>query len=359
MKILVAGIYGGSNGIETYTGHLVDGLAAAGHDVLLCARVEPAPPAFGNGNGGLSRRDLPGRSWRLRRLIGPFESLVVWHPLREIARSFRPDVVHATYPEFALPVDRPLVVTAWHPQIRVAARVRSAGTRHARRREELLFGLSDTVAFRHASAIAAVSREVARSLRQAGREAVWLPPFVPDSAVLAPAQQRSQVCVMIARWLDHPRKGLSLAVRAVEQARRTLPQLRLVLLGGWLDRRRQESLPDFCEARGQVSAEGVSESLRNAACCLVPSLWEEFGYVGLEGLAAGAPVVCGPLPGYEGLETAGLVRVAERTPGAFAEGIVRAAGLREFAFPPECRASNAMARFGRLYQRLAEVSDGR
>ena len=157
---------------------------------------------------------------------------------------------------------------------------------------------------------------------------------------------------MVANGIDAPLKGLDVAVEAVRQARSEVSDMGLILLGSWIDPRRIERLPAFCDVRGPVSRQTVSEVLRGAGCCVLPSIWEEFGYVGLEALAAGTPLVCGDLPAFTQLASDGIVLARDRTPAGFTDAVCRAVEIGTFEFPPDCRASDAVPRITALYERL-------
>ena len=211
----------------------------------------------------------------------------------------------------------------------------------------------DRAACRRADAVIAVTREVERSLAGRASHVVVIPPFLPDERVEAPLHSRSLDCVMVANGIDSPRKGVDLAVAAVRRARERLRGMRLVLVGSWHDARRVEALPDFCDARGRLPPHEVRTLLRGAGCCIVPSRWEEFGYAGLEALAAGTPVVCGSPSALAGLGTSGVLVARAREAAAFAERLLAAVALDGFDYPTEARASLAVPRILEVYSRRA------
>jgi glycosyltransferase involved in cell wall biosynthesis len=348
MKILVAAHAGRTNGIETYTRHLVQGLRERGHQVVIAYRTPLSDqPA---GAVGTVQLDEPNR--QVRRLLGPLESMTVHRRLRQAARTLDCAVVHATYPEFAFAGHPPVVVSAWHPLPSWLRRPATAWRRQERFRSEALYALSDTVAYRCAAVIA-LSRAVQRALDGRGRRTEWVPPFVPDRLIRPPNPRRSRSCVLIARWLDLPRKGLGLAVAATGLLAAELPGLRLVLVGGWRDPPKAHQLPPHCTAVGLRQPTEVAELLAGAGCCVIASSWEEFGYSGLEALASGTPVACTPLPGFEGLASEGLVVARRRDPASLAAAIRQALEVESFDFPPSCRSSVAIPRIERLYLDLA------
>lgn len=112
-------------------------------------------------------------------------------------------------------------------------------------------------------------------------------------------------------------------------------------------------LPSHCVALGLCSPEEVSELLGASGCCVISSRWEEFGYSGLEALAAGTPLACTPLPGFEGLGSDGIVVAGRRDPASLAEAIRTALEIESFDFPVSCRSSVAIPQLEKLYFELA------
>jgi glycogen(starch) synthase len=106
-------------------------------------------------------------------------------------------------------------------------------------------------------------------------------------------------------------KGFQVLARAIARLRHEVPGIRCVIAG------RGTYLP---ELQTQIDMEGVSDIvqlagfvpdvelralLREAACVVIPSLYEPFGIVALEGMAAGAPTIVA--------RTGGLAEIVEGT----------------------------------------------
>jgi glycosyltransferase involved in cell wall biosynthesis len=93
-----------------------------------------------------------------------------------------------------------------------------------------------------------------------------------------------------------PRKNLELLAAAVSRLVRDGRTERLVLAGadGWGD----VSLPfeDRAVMLGRVDDATLRDLYAHAGCVAYPSLWEGFGLVAGEALAAGAPLVCSDIP---------------------------------------------------------------
>jgi glycosyltransferase involved in cell wall biosynthesis len=93
-----------------------------------------------------------------------------------------------------------------------------------------------------------------------------------------------------------PRKNLARLVQAMSQLAAEGRPERLVLAGadGWGD----VELPgrDRVVLLGRVADDSLRDLLAHARCVAYPSLWEGFGLVAGEALAAGCPVVCSEIP---------------------------------------------------------------
>jgi glycosyltransferase involved in cell wall biosynthesis len=348
VRILVAGRFGKASGIDTYTRHLAQALQEHGHEVVTAYRTRASSQP--GSAGEIVHIGAPNRP--VRRLIGPLESIAAHRVLREVARSRECAVVHATYTEFVFAGPPPVVVTAWHPLSSWFGRSITAGRRSERFRSEALYAISDRRAYRRA-AVVAISPAAQQDVRGRRQRAEWVPPFIPDRLVRPSNPERSRSCTFIARWLDAPRKGLDLAIAATSLLAAEMPGLRLQLVGGWREPAMAGRLPPHCVALGLRGPEEVSELLAASGCCLISSRWEEFGYSGLEALAAGTPLACTPLPGFEGLGSDGIVVAGRRDPAALAEAIRRALEIESFDFPVSCRSSVAIPRLEKLYFELA------
>ena len=90
-----------------------------------------------------------------------------------------------------------------------------------------------------------------------------------------------------------PRKGLQVAVAAVEKLRKTTP-VDLVVVGP-----EASDVPEWVIALGPVGAYRLAAIYKAADVFCAPSLrGESFGIVLAEAMSAGTPVVCSDLPGY-------------------------------------------------------------
>jgi glycosyltransferase involved in cell wall biosynthesis len=148
-----------------------------------------------------------------------------------------------------------------------------------------------------------------------------------------------------------PRKNHATAARAVARLKAMGFPHRLLVVGGrgWLFDQVQAAVAEAGVANdvtfaGYVPAEDLPPLYSGAACALMPSLYEGFGFPVLEAMACGAPVVCSDassLPEVAG-EAARLVPPTDDE--ALAAAVARllrepglAAGLREQGFAQAAR----------------------
>lgn len=106
-------------------------------------------------------------------------------------------------------------------------------------------------------------------------------------------------------------KGFQVLVRAIAELRAEIPALRAVIAGrgSYLPELQTqvdvEGVDDIVELAGFVSDDELRATLSRAGCVVIPSLYEPFGIVALEGMAAGAPTVVA--------RTGGLAEIVDGT----------------------------------------------
>ena len=171
-------------------------------------------------------------------------------------------------------------------------------------------------------------------------------------AVPAPASQREPLVIAWGRIQYE--KGFQVLARAISELRLRVPGVRCVIAG------RGTYLP---ELQTQIDMEGVSdivhlagfvpdselhEMLQRAGCVVIPSLYEPFGIVALEGMAAGAPTIVA--------RTGGLAEIVEGTdagmlfePGNHHELADRIADVLSNPAAADRMRVNAAALLGRTY----------
>jgi glycogen(starch) synthase len=106
-------------------------------------------------------------------------------------------------------------------------------------------------------------------------------------------------------------KGFQVLARAIAHLRPQVPGLRCVIAGRgtYLPELQtqidMEGVSDIVQLAGFVADDELRALLRQAACVVIPSLYEPFGIVALEGMAAGAPTIVA--------RTGGLAEIVEGT----------------------------------------------
>jgi glycogen(starch) synthase len=106
-------------------------------------------------------------------------------------------------------------------------------------------------------------------------------------------------------------KGFQVLVRAIGELRHRLPNVRCIIAGrgSYLSELQTqidvEGVTDIVDLAGFVPDEDLRAILQRAGCVIIPSLYEPFGIVALEGMAAGAPTIVA--------RTGGLAEIVEGT----------------------------------------------
>lgn len=106
-------------------------------------------------------------------------------------------------------------------------------------------------------------------------------------------------------------KGFQVLARAVGSLRHRVPGVRCVIAGrgSYLAELQTqvdiEGVADLVQLAGFVPDDELRALLRRAGCVVIPSLYEPFGIVALEGMAAGAPTIVA--------RTGGLAEIVEGT----------------------------------------------
>ena len=192
---------------------------------------------------------------------------------------------------------------------------------------------------READAVLVLS-EFARACleRDFGRAAEVLPPPVTTADFAAPPTSRppSSRTLLFVGDVDEPRKGARVLCRAFGDVHARHPDVELILAGRASERTRRAllALPELARARDRVRFLGVGDVAdlpplyRAASATVLPAVWEAFGLVLVESLAAGTPVI--------GARHAGIPDVVQGEqvgrlfdPGAFAEQSDNANALAE------------------------------
>ena len=143
-------------------------------------------------------------------------------------------------------------------------------------------------------------------------EKVHLVPNGVDPALWKLSGERSASEPLVVAWgRVQYEKGFQVLVRAIAELRGRIPDLRCVIAGrgSYLPELQTqidvEGVTDIVDLAGFVPDDDLRDILRRAGCVIIPSLYEPFGIVALEGMAAGAPTIVA--------RTGGLAEIVEGT----------------------------------------------
>jgi glycogen(starch) synthase len=144
-------------------------------------------------------------------------------------------------------------------------------------------------------------------------EKVHLVPNGVDPALWAvPAKNAPKREALVVAWgRVQYEKGFQVLVRAIAELRTQLPEVRCIIAGrgSYLSELQTqidvEGVTDIVDLAGFVPDDELHEILQRAGCVIIPSLYEPFGIVALEGMAAGAPTIVA--------RTGGLAEIVEGT----------------------------------------------
>ncbi|MEI6495829.1 MAG: glycosyltransferase family 4 protein [Actinomycetota bacterium] len=145
-------------------------------------------------------------------------------------------------------------------------------------------------------------------------EKVHLVPNGVDPAVWQPAAADKPVPrepLVVAWGRVQYEKGFQVLVRAIAELRTQLPEVRCIIAGrgSYLPELQSqvdvEGVGDIVDLAGFVPDDELKATLQRASCVIIPSLYEPFGIVALEGMAAGAPTIVA--------RTGGLAEIVDGT----------------------------------------------
>lgn len=350
LRVLIGVHEGTLSGIDTYAEQVARAAAAAGHDTTLLA-AEPAQAAMlrlrlGSGvrvidlslpppsaGGALLARLCPGLA--LARL----EKGIV-QVLNELGETFA--VVHLNHPGLA-PIMRPyaqqVCAGAWFYPHQLRGRVIEAWrhTQGAPLRRVIMAGKAishfrnDSRGYRACDRVLAPTPLLADQLADLGIPAVvCLPPVylahsneVPDQPISSPGQRRLLIC---CGDLSHPRKNVKTAIKAVGLLPCQDGPILLEVIGrnAAAVQAEVESLPSGITVvfTGPLPAHEVQHRMRQADALLFPSLFEEWGYVAVESLLCGTPVVTFPVYPFAAMLAPGFgAQARDLTAEAFADAV--------------------------------------
>ncbi len=292
-------------GIAAHVEGLAQAMAQAGHEVVVCSLHHPEVPDDSIVNGVRVLRADTGLPWL------PDDDLIATmasanHQLVKLATrlgSWRPDVVHAHDWLVAWAGDTlssllgvPLVAT-----IHATERGRHGG--------HLPPGLPGTInsvewwLTYQAREVIACSRfmvhEVLHGFELPAEKVHLVPNGVDTQRWSQPAARgRSGREPLVVAWgRIQYEKGFQVLARAIGELRHRVPGIRCVIAGRgtYLPELQThidvEGVSDLVQLAGFVPDDDLHALLQRAACVVIPSLYEPFGIVALEGMAAGAPTI--------------------------------------------------------------------
>ncbi len=349
-------------GIAAHVDGLARAMQRAGHEVVVCSLHHPDEPDDAVVDGVRVLRADPGMPWL------PDDDLVARmasanHQLVQLSAQlgdWKPEVIHAhdwlvawAGDTLKTLLDVPLVAT-------IHATERG---RHGGHLPPGLPGSINSVEWwltYQAREIIACSRFMLREIIHSFElpaEKVHLVPNGVDTdrwkgAVPAPASQREPLVIAWGRIQYE--KGFQVLARAIGELRPRVPGVRCVIAGRgtYLPELQtqidMEGVSDIVELAGFVPDKELHEMLQRASCVVIPSLYEPFGIVALEGMAAGAPTIVA--------QTGGLAEIVEGTdagmlfePGNHHELADRIADVLADPTAADRMRANAAALLGKTY----------
>ncbi len=323
MRILLACPYAWDvpGGVQVHIRQLASHLRDRGHDVLV---LTPARGPVQSPDVRVVGRPIAFPYQGTVAPIAPWPGVAV-RIAREMA-AFRPDVVH---------VHEPLTPsTSMYTVLRSSVPV--VATFHAYADRSRLLDVAAPIlglVWRRLSVRIAVSRAAAEFVGSRFHGDVRILPNGLDvgrfvRAQPAPDLPEGRRMLWVGR-LDR-QKGFPVAVRAFQAAAKEFPDLSFVVVGEGRDRVAVERLPPAGRAcvriLGAVPNDLLPPYLAGADVFVSPATGQEsFGYVLVEAMAAGVPVVASDIPGYREVvtnEVDGLL-VPPGDPDALAAAIAR------------------------------------
>ena len=306
-------------GIAAHVDGLARAMQRAGHEVVVCSLHHPDQPDDAVVDGVRVLRADPALPWL------PDDDLVARmasanHQLVQLVAKlgpWRPEVVHAHDWLVAWAGDSlktllgvPLVAT-----IHATERGRHGG--------HLPPGLPGTInsvewwlTYQAREVIACsrfMAREVVHSFELPSSKVHLVPNGIDTHRWQLPpgaAEARREPLVVAWGRIQYE-KGFQVLARAVSELRQRVPGIRCVIAGrgSYLPELQtqidMEGVSDIVQLAGFVADEQLHEMLQRASCVVIPSLYEPFGIVALEGMAAGAPTIAA--------RTGGLAETIEGT----------------------------------------------
>lgn len=351
LRVLVGVQDAGLNGIETYAEQVALAGAAAGHEVTLLVTTDQIAEQVRARNASASLRivsaglSAASKSRVLaQRLLPQLHTQRVGEALRRLIREAPHtfDAVHLNRPALAPYVQGvgQIFVAGWYYPHAPAERLVETWnhTQGALPRRLVLaakamaYYAGDAQGYRASTVVVACTETLASQLRAQGLRAVACPP--PVQATPPVEETTSRVdgelrLLLCCGDLSHPRKNIAHALRAAGLLANAARRVIVRVIGSNAASLEAEAalLPETVSVEfiGTKSPLEVREEMRRADVFLLPSLYEEWGYVAVESILSGTPVVTNPVYPFADMLAGGLGVVArEISASAYADAICRA-----------------------------------
>jgi glycosyltransferase involved in cell wall biosynthesis len=344
LRICLIASVGGSSGIETYTKELFSALKMRGHYVKVCATD---PGVFGEDN----TIKIPPQQWKSRLRIAleypliPYTARHRSHMIHNIIKNSREDfdILHFTLPEFAYVFneDTPIISTAWFYPNDFFKRLRimlpftppNLVYKIVYLIDQIKYYLTDQVAFRKSSYVLAVNKKLQRQLSKQGYKCVHVPPGISINSKIPQKEEDELNLFFAANDLGDKRKGLIYLLKAMEliASKNMLNRpILLRLVGNYNENTllliQKFALMEKITLHGFISRDEYLKLLSQSDVFVFPSLYEEWGYVVLEALALGVPVVAFDISTMEEIVTKNVgILVPKKDHKLLAQAIVKLA----------------------------------
>jgi glycosyltransferase involved in cell wall biosynthesis len=369
MNVLVGIQEGGHNGIDVYAEQAAAAARRAGANVTLAAATPEALRASADrlDDDAIRLLDLEltppstltetaQRLWhgiRMRRLGAAFD-----RALTRLGERF--DIIHLNHPGLAARASAHasvVSVAAWFCPHSLTGRMAETW-RHTRgalpRRlvinlKSIAFYLSDERGYRAADLICCPTATLATQLEAQGRSAIECPPPVHVPTALSPVghDHATWRLLLCCGDLSHPRKNIADGLAAIGLLPASVGPIEIDVVGrnGSSVEHATRDYGDHLTAtfHGAMPPDQLHALMARSDLLVLPSLYEEWGYVAVESLLCGARVVTYPVHPFADMLADGLGFVAsDRSTEALAQAIERGLNAsRDDGVPDRAR-----ARFG-------------
>jgi glycogen(starch) synthase len=303
----------GWGGIGTYTYEMAHGLAQAGHKAIVVSRALNSPQHYFEADGVEVYRILPSLNldsapvlWRFNRWWEGYR-LAVAMKLKQILREQPIDIIespelHAEPLLHSIASSRPPLVVRLHSGSRVVMNFETGHSKQARLNRRV-----ESWLIRKAAHVTSPSQALRDSVNgERGSRPLTVIPnpvdvdhFKPNSNSAPSESAPNILCVGRPRFL----KGIHVLGQAVPKVWKEIPEAVFTFVpapmgkgGGSPRDAYREFLGSLIEDSririvDPVSRAQLPDVYRSATVCVVPSLWEGFGYVAAEAMACGVAVI--------------------------------------------------------------------